>query len=397
MNDIFISYSRKDKDRVETLALALEAEGYDVWWDPEILPGQDYEKVIKDALNQTHCVLTVWSENSIQSHWVRAETSQGLVRHVYVPVLYQQVEVPMQFGHIQSSNLIDWQGKTNDPRYQKLLRAIALKVKSSQKPNPNPIPKPRYALWVIIVAVSMGGGYFAYNAYEKQIFEIAAKFLAEKKEQELSAKQARAEQIKKEKAARLAEVEKQKELAREREAKLAEERKQKELAEVEAAKQKLLGQFIDNEDGTITDTKTKLMWKKCSEGLSDEQCEQGKDKEYTWDEAMALAKKTQFATYSDWRLPTKGELRSLVYCSNGIAQSEVWSYDCDGNGDKGEKYQRPTINQIVFPKTKSSWYWSSSPYAYSVSSAWIVNFSNGHDDAGYKDSYYHVRLVRSGQ
>ena len=79
MTDIFISYSRKDKPWVKTLAATLVAEGYDVWWNPEILPGQDYETVIKEALESTKCVLTVWSKNSIESTWVQAE-SVRLVR-----------------------------------------------------------------------------------------------------------------------------------------------------------------------------------------------------------------------------------------------------------------------------------------------------------------------------
>jgi hypothetical protein len=32
------------------------------------------------------------------------------------------------------------------------------------------------------------------------------------------------------------------------------------------------GRYLDNGDGTITDTKTQLMWKKCSEGQSGDNC-----------------------------------------------------------------------------------------------------------------------------
>jgi len=58
MTDIFISYSRKDKPWVQILATSLEAEGYDVWQDPEILLEQDYADVIKNVLESTKCVLT---------------------------------------------------------------------------------------------------------------------------------------------------------------------------------------------------------------------------------------------------------------------------------------------------------------------------------------------------
>ncbi|MGH1480226.1 MAG: TIR domain-containing protein [Geminicoccales bacterium] len=36
MADIFISYSRDDRARVESIAKAFEAEGFSVWWVPEI-------------------------------------------------------------------------------------------------------------------------------------------------------------------------------------------------------------------------------------------------------------------------------------------------------------------------------------------------------------------------
>jgi len=57
------------------------------------------------------------------------------------------------------------------------------------------------------------------------------------------------------------------------------------------------------------------------------------------------------------------------------------------------------INQTYFPNTPSSYFWSGSPYAYSSSLAWYVNFSNGY--ASYYDGGRSngglVRLVRGGQ
>ena len=36
MSDIFISYAREDRPRVEHLAAAFEQRGWAVWWDPDI-------------------------------------------------------------------------------------------------------------------------------------------------------------------------------------------------------------------------------------------------------------------------------------------------------------------------------------------------------------------------
>ena len=57
MADIFVSYSRSDKARVAPLVAALEAEGWSVWWDPAIAPGQQFDRMIADELERARAVL----------------------------------------------------------------------------------------------------------------------------------------------------------------------------------------------------------------------------------------------------------------------------------------------------------------------------------------------------
>lgn len=45
-------------------------------------------------------------------------------------------------------------------------------------------------------------------------------------------------------------------------------------------------QLLDNGDGTVTDSKTGLMWKKCLEGVEDDNCETGSVSPFTWQEAL---------------------------------------------------------------------------------------------------------------
>ncbi|EIJ34300.1 DUF1566 domain-containing protein [Thiothrix nivea] len=103
-----------------------------------------------------------------------------------------------------------------------------------------------------------------------------------------------------------------------------------------------------------------------------------------------------FAGYNDWRMPTKEELRSLVYCSNGTPASVAWDNSCS-NGGKAGDYQRPTINLQAFPNTPSAWFWSASPHAYGGGNAWSVNFGYGYDGSNFEYGGGSVRLVRSGQ
>ncbi|NOX96384.1 MAG: TIR domain-containing protein, partial [Alphaproteobacteria bacterium] len=44
MPDIFISYARADRDRIEMLSSALERKGYSVWWDRDIAGGAEFSK-----------------------------------------------------------------------------------------------------------------------------------------------------------------------------------------------------------------------------------------------------------------------------------------------------------------------------------------------------------------
>ncbi len=138
-------------------------------------------------------------------------------------------------------------------------------------------------------------------------------------------------------------------------------------------------QLIDNGDGTITDSTTGLMWKKCIEGLSGEDCGSGSAGSFTWQQALQQPGTVNagggFAGYSDWRLPNINELISIVE----------------------EQCSDPTINLNRFPNTLSSIVWSGVPYAGLSSISWYVNFNYGNSYLDSRDGNYSVRIVRGGQ
>jgi len=94
---------------------------------------------------------------------------------------------------------------------------------------------------------------------------------------------------------------------------------------------------------------------------------------------------------NNWRMPTKDELKLLVYCSNGPSSPLEDDTLCN------DGFSEPTIDTIFFPNNRNSAYW---PATASDSSdmAWSVMFYNG---ASYpyrpKNHAISVRLVRSGQ
>ena len=67
--------------------------------------------------------------------------------------------------------------------------------------------------------------------------------------------------------------------------------------------------FIDNDDGTIIDSTTGLLWMR-------EDAWQKEAKWFTWDEAIELANyfnNIKFGGFQDWRLPIEEEIKSLYH------------------------------------------------------------------------------------
>lgn len=137
----------------------MESLGYDVWWDVEILPGDDFEKLITTVLDQAKCVLTVWSEASIESRWVRDESNFALHSNILIPVLYQQVVPPMSFRSIHTEDMRKWKGNVTDTRFQQLLKAIGQMCK--REPAYPPVGKSNNRnkwLAALLVALGLGAG-----------------------------------------------------------------------------------------------------------------------------------------------------------------------------------------------------------------------------------------------
>ncbi|ETR67352.1 MAG: hypothetical protein OMM_11699, partial [Candidatus Magnetoglobus multicellularis str. Araruama] len=119
--------------------------------------------------------------------------------------------------------------------------------------------------------------------------------------------------------------------------------------------------FVNN-DETVTDSFTGLMWQKEATTIA-----------MTWQNAIAYCENLSLSDFSDWRLPTAHELRSIV--------------------DYTKSY--PAIDKNFFNNNKSSFYWSST--SLSIHSARGVAFPVGEDFFTNKTSSYHVRAVRGGQ
>lgn len=121
--------------------------------------------------------------------------------------------------------------------------------------------------------------------------------------------------------------------------------------------------YTDNGNGTITDNTTGLVWQ-----------EEADNTGRTWAAAGTYCNNMTLGGQSDWRLPTKEELITLV------------DYSLSSPG--------PTINTIYFPDTPAGPYWSSTE---AYLDAWYVGFDTGNIGYSGKFNDHYVRCVRGTQ
>ena len=125
-----------------------------------------------------------------------------------------------------------------------------------------------------------------------------------------------------------------------------------------------------NGEIVTTDNVTGLIWASAGNGAG---CNWGS--QTNWNAAIDWAEGLTFAGYSDWRLPNRRELESIV-------DSSTYSH---------------SINTTYFPNTFSGYYWSGSTYADDTTGAWFVGFGDGYVDVNGKTNAGYVRAVRGGE
>ena len=143
------------------------------------------------------------------------------------------------------------------------------------------------------------------------------------------------------------------------------------------ARGSFVNSFIDNNDGTVTDKATGLMWQKSGSS----RLYNSRAKEY-----IKQLNKQRFAGYSGWRMPTVEELASLLVRKrkNGVHIDPVFDH-------------KMTLCWTIDRCESQSWSW--------YKGAWLVDFKNGEVNEAYwtgsgsgqysKNTENYVKAVRS--
>jgi tetratricopeptide (TPR) repeat protein len=170
MADVFISYASEDRNRVRPLAEALQERGFNVWWDRSLAAGQDYTAIIEKELKAAKAVIVVWTQSSTASTFVRDEAGRARDEGRLVPVLLDQVQLPLGFGAFQAEDFTRWNGGANAPQMQLLVEVLSAKL-SGRDVNTNEIERRRRRLGArvrivsvltviaLIVGIAAGGAY----------------------------------------------------------------------------------------------------------------------------------------------------------------------------------------------------------------------------------------------
>ncbi|MXO61055.1 TIR domain-containing protein [Altererythrobacter salegens] len=137
--DIFLSYNRADAARAKQFADALAAEGFSVWWDATLRSGETYDTVTERALEESRAVVVLWSPNSINSRWVRAEATEADRAHKLVPAMIAPCKRPIMFELTQTAELSHWNGDRSDAVWQAFVSDLRRHIgKSGDTPIPAP-------------------------------------------------------------------------------------------------------------------------------------------------------------------------------------------------------------------------------------------------------------------
>jgi len=122
--DVFISYSRRDQAVARTFAEGFEREGFSVWWDQAINPGDAFDQVTEQALEAASAVVVLWSKASVDSRWVRAEATQANANNRLLPVMIESCRRPIIFELTHTADLSGWDGDPGHPAWQSLVTSV---------------------------------------------------------------------------------------------------------------------------------------------------------------------------------------------------------------------------------------------------------------------------------
>jgi hypothetical protein len=135
-------------------------------------------------------------------------------------------------------------------------------------------------------------------------------------------------------------------------------------------------EFNDNGDGTLAHRRTGLVWQRCALGQTwDGATCIGTPTQFDWTGALNAAASDAQGGQSNWRLPNRNELVSII-------EQRCFS---------------PALDADAFPAAPIAAFWSSTPVSGAGEMVWAVELDDGAILPLATDTLQAVRLVRGGR
>nr|MDO8110904.1 toll/interleukin-1 receptor domain-containing protein [Candidatus Sigynarchaeota archaeon] len=102
----YVSYSHKDKEIVYPIIQELARNGIRIWYDEGIIPTNEWQSVIADALQKSSICLCFLSRNAVESRFVGNEINFVISHNIKIlPIYLEKFVMPAQYelllGNIQ--------------------------------------------------------------------------------------------------------------------------------------------------------------------------------------------------------------------------------------------------------------------------------------------------------
>jgi tetratricopeptide (TPR) repeat protein len=122
--DVFISYARATDDFARTIADALRAQGYSIWFDEELPANRVFADVISEQLDEAKAVVVVWSSAAAASQWVRSEANRAREKGTLVQLCIDSARLPLPFDQIQCLDFSGWDGSPSAKNWHRLVASV---------------------------------------------------------------------------------------------------------------------------------------------------------------------------------------------------------------------------------------------------------------------------------
>ncbi len=145
MAKIYISYSRKDNNIAVEIAEYLQNHGHEILIDiHELTPGIDWRKKINEALSSAEGIITLITENSLESQFVMTEigTARTFIdidkNKFFIPVIFGNINIPLVLQDIhclfaETNSINDTAQKINEAIAQHSIRREAENIKQAKQ------------------------------------------------------------------------------------------------------------------------------------------------------------------------------------------------------------------------------------------------------------------------